>query len=89
MPESKWDNGSKVWHSDNEEEPWQLTSSCTATSAESIPKRLTEVAYIESGTNRSFFISIGPGVDKLVSVSPIIPMSSGDVLEFSLARFDS
>jgi hypothetical protein len=69
-----------MWHSDDEEESWKLTSSCTATSTESTPRRLTEDAYIESGTNKSFFISIRPGVDKLVSVFPVIPVSQGDLL---------
>ena len=49
IPESNWDNGSNMWHSDDEEESWKLTSSCTATSTESTLKRLTEDAYIESG----------------------------------------
>jgi hypothetical protein len=80
IPESNWDNVSNMWHSDNEEASWKLTSSCTATSTESTPKRLTEDAYIESGTNKSFFISIRPGVDKLVSVFPIVPISPGDLL---------
>jgi hypothetical protein len=73
-------NGSNMWHSNDEEESWKLTSSCTATSTESTPKRLTEDAYIESGTNKSFFMSIRPGVDKLVSVFPIVPISLGDLL---------
>jgi hypothetical protein len=66
VSESNWDNGSNVWHADDEEESWKLTSNCTATSTESTPKRLTENAYIGSGTNKSFFISIRPGVDKLI-----------------------
>jgi hypothetical protein len=80
IPESYWDNGSNMWHSDNEEASWKLTSSCIATSTESTPKRLTEDAYIESGTNKSFFISIRPSVDKLVSVFPIVPIFPGDLL---------
>jgi hypothetical protein len=51
-----------------------------ATSTESNPKRLTEDAYIESGTNKSFFVSLRPGADKLVSVFPIVPVSPGDLL---------
>ena len=70
-----------MWHSDNEEESWKLTSSCTATSTKSTSKRLIEDACIESGTNKSFFIPIRPGVDKLVSVFPIVPISPGDLLE--------
>jgi hypothetical protein len=69
-----------MWHSNDEEESWKLTSSCTAISTESTPKRLTEEAYIEVGTNKSFFISIRPGVNELVSVFPIIPISPGDLL---------
>jgi hypothetical protein len=53
IPESNWDNGSNVWHSDDEEEFWKRTSSCTANSTKSTPKRLTEDAYIELGTNKS------------------------------------
>lgn len=80
IPESNWDNGSNMWYSDDKEESWKLTSSCTATSTENTPKRLTEDAYIESGTNKLFFISIRPGVDKLVSVFPIVLVSLGDLL---------
>ena len=69
-----------MWHSDDEEESWKLTSNCIATSTESTPKRLTEDAYIGSGTNKSFFISIRPGVDKLISVFPIVLISPGDLL---------
>jgi hypothetical protein len=69
-----------MWRSDDEEESWKLTSSCTATSTKSTLKRLTEDAYIELGTNKSFFISIRPGVDKLVSIFPIVPISLGDLL---------
>jgi hypothetical protein len=57
IPESNWDNGSNVWYSDDEES-WKLTSSCTATSTKSTPRRLTEDAYMESGTKKSFFTSI-------------------------------
>ena len=80
IPESNWNNGSNMWHSNDEEESWKLTSRCTATSTESTPKRLTEDAYIESGTNKSFFISVRPGVNKLLSVFPIVPISPGDLL---------
>lgn len=69
-----------MWHSDNEEKSWKHTSSCTATSTESNPNRLTEDAYIESGINKSFFISIRPGVNNLVNVFPMIPISAGDLL---------
>jgi len=41
---------------------------------------VTEDAYIESGTNKSFFISVRPGVNKLLSVFPIVPISPGDLL---------
>ena len=80
IPESKWDNGSNMWHSNDEEESWKLTSSCTAIPTESTLKRLTEDAYIESGTNKSFFISIRPGVYKLINVFPIVPISPSDLL---------
>ena len=43
-------------------------------------KRLTEDAYIESRINKTFFISIRPGVDKLVSVFPIVPIFLDDLL---------
>jgi hypothetical protein len=69
-----------MWHSAGEETSWKLTSSSTATSTESNLSRLTTDAYIESGTNKSFFISLRPGVDKLVSVFPIIPIAAGDLL---------
>jgi hypothetical protein len=69
-----------MWHSDDEEESWKLTSSCTATSTKSTLKRLIEDAYIASGTNKSFFISIRPGINKLISVFPIVPISPGDLL---------
>jgi Ankyrin repeats (many copies) len=46
----------------------------------STPKRLTEDAHIESGTNKTFFVSIRPGVDTLVSVFPIVPISPDDLL---------
>ncbi|KAL5347680.1 hypothetical protein ACLOAV_007089 [Pseudogymnoascus australis] len=80
ISESNWDNGSNVWHCYDEEEAWKLTRNCAATSAESTPKLLTKDAYIESGTNRSFFISIQPGISKLVSVFPVVPIDPGDVL---------
>ena len=50
-----------------------------ATSIKSTPKRLIKDAYIESGTNKSFFISVQPGVDKLVSVFLIILISLSDL----------
>jgi hypothetical protein len=80
IPDSSWDNESNMWHSAGEETSWKLTSSSTATSTESNLSRLTTDAYIESGTNKSFFISLRPGVDKLVSVFPIIPIAAGDLL---------
>jgi hypothetical protein len=80
IPESAWDNGSNTWYSDEEEASCKLTSSCIATSTESNPKRLTEDTYIESGTNKSFFVSIRPGAEKLVSVFPIVPVFPGDLL---------
>jgi len=89
IPESAWDNGSNTWYSDEEEASCKLTSSCIATSTKSNPKRLTEDAYIESGTNKSFFISLRPGADKLVNVFPIVPYSQATCWVFSLARFDS
>jgi hypothetical protein len=69
-----------MWHSASEETSWKLTSSSTATSTESNLSRITINAYIESGTNKSFFISLRPGVNKLVSVFPIIPIAAGDLL---------
>jgi hypothetical protein len=48
------------------------TSSYTTTLTKSTLRRLIEDTYIESGTNKSFFISIRPSVNKLVSVFPII-----------------
>lgn len=54
--------------------------SLSLTSTESNPKRLTEDAYIESGTNKSFFISLPPGANKLVNVFPIVPVFPGDLL---------
>lgn len=80
IPESNWDNGSNVWYSDDEEESWKLTSSCTATSTKSTLNRLAEDVYIESGTNKSFFISIRPGIDRPISVFPIVPISPGNLL---------
>jgi hypothetical protein len=80
IPESNWNNGSNVWHSDDEEETWKLTSSCRAASTESTPNRLIQDAYIDSGTNKSFFMSIRPGINKLVSVFPLVPISAGDLL---------
>ena len=80
IPESAWDNGSNTWYSDEEEASYKLTSSCIATSTESNPKRLIEDTYIESGTNKSFFVSIRPGAEKLVSVFPIVPVFPGDLL---------
>jgi hypothetical protein len=69
-----------VWYSNNEEESWKFTSNCIATLTKSTPKRLTENAYIGSGTNKLFFILIRPGVNKLISVFPIILISPGDLL---------
>ncbi len=82
IPDLSWDNGSNMWHSASKETSWKLTSSSTATATltESNLSRLTTNAYIESGTNKSFFISLRPGVDKLVSVFPIIPIAAGDLL---------
>jgi hypothetical protein len=80
IPESAWDNGSNTWYSNEEAASYKLTSSCIATSTESNPKRLTEDTYIESGTNKSFFVSIRPGAEKLVSVFPIVPVFPGDLL---------
>jgi hypothetical protein len=80
IPESAWDNRSNMWYSDKEEASYKLISSCIATSTESNPKRLTEDMYIESGMNKSFFISIRPGAEKLVSVFPIVPIFPGDLL---------
>ncbi|TVY45311.1 hypothetical protein LSUB1_G000952 [Lachnellula subtilissima] len=74
------DNGSNMWYSDKEEASYKLTSSCIATSTESNPERLTEDIYIESGTNKSFFVSIRPGAKKLVSVFHIVPVFPGDLL---------
>jgi hypothetical protein len=69
-----------MWHSNNEEESWKLTSRYTATSTKSTPKRLTEDTYIESGTTKQFFISVRPSVNKLLSVFHIVPISPGDLL---------
>ena len=80
IPESDWNNRSNMWHSNDEEESWKPTSRFTATSTESTPKRLTKDAYIESGTNKSFFISIRPSVNKLNSIFPIVLISPVDLL---------
>jgi hypothetical protein len=64
-----------MWHFNDKEESWKLISSYTAISTKSTLRRLTEDAYIESRTNKSFFILIRPSVDKLVSVFPVILVS--------------
>jgi len=80
IPESAWDNGSNTWYSNEKAASYKLTSSCIATSTESNPKRLTEDTYIESRTNKSFFVSNQPSAKKLVSVCPIVPVFPGDLL---------
>ncbi|PMD60363.1 uncharacterized protein K444DRAFT_528217, partial [Hyaloscypha bicolor E] len=73
IPELAWDNGSNTWYSDEEEALYKLISSYIAT--------LTEKdRYIESGTNKLFFVLIRPGAEKLVSIFPIIPVFPGDLL---------
>ena len=80
IPEPAWAIGSNMWDSDEEAASCKIISSCIATSTKSDLKRITEDAYIESGTNKSFFMSLRPGVEKLVSVFPIVPVNSGDLL---------
>ncbi len=80
IPESAWDNRSNTWYSDEEEALYKLISSYIATLTKSNPKRLIENTYIESGTNKSFFILIRPSAEKLVSVFPIVPVFLGDLL---------
>ncbi|PVH71194.1 hypothetical protein DL98DRAFT_616299 [Cadophora sp. DSE1049] len=80
IPDSSWDNGSNMWHSDSEEMSWRLTSGCMATSTESNVSRLTADAHIGSGTNKSFFVSIRPGINTQASVFPVIPVAEGDLL---------
>ena len=69
-----------MWHSASEETSWKLTSSSIATLTESNLRRLIIDAYIELGTNKSFFISLRPGANNLVSFFPIIPIATGDLL---------
>jgi hypothetical protein len=45
-----------MWYSDEEEALYKLISSYIATLTKSNLKRLIEDAYIELGTNKSFFI---------------------------------
>ncbi|KAL5312953.1 hypothetical protein ACEPPN_019379 [Leptodophora sp. 'Broadleaf-Isolate-01'] len=80
IPDSSWDNGSNMWYSEREETSWKLTGSCTATSMESNMNRLLRDAYVGSGTNKSFFVSLRPGIHTLVSVFPVVPVAAGDLL---------
>lgn len=80
IPEPAWDNGPKRWYSNEEAASYKLISNCIVTSTESNPKRLTEDTYIESGTNKSFFVSNRPSAEKLVSIFPIVPVFLGDLL---------
>jgi len=86
IPNSSWDNESNMWHSAGEETSWKLISSSIATLTESNLSRLTTDAYIELGTNKSFFISLRPSVNKLVSVFPIIPIATGDLLRIFVGK---
>ncbi len=78
--ESAQDNRSNTQYSDKEEASYKLISSYIATLTKSNLKRLIKDTYIESGTNKSFFILIRPSAEKLVSVFPIIPVFLGDLL---------
>jgi hypothetical protein len=69
-----------MWHSTGEETSWKLISSSIVILTESNLSRLIIDAYIEPGMNKSFFISLWPGINKLVSVFPIIPIAAGDLL---------
>merc|ERR1712225_150549 len=80
IPDSNWNNGSNPWYSEREEMSWKLTGRCTATSMESNMNRLLQDAYVASGTNKSFLVSLRPGIHTLVSVFPIVPVAAGDLL---------
>ena len=60
---------------------YKFISSYIVTLTESNPKRFIEDMYIESGTNKLFFISIWPGVEKLVNIFPIIPVFPDNLLD--------
>lgn len=75
-----------MWHSAGEETSQKLISSSIAILTESNLSRLTTDTYIELGTNKSFFISLRPSVNKLVSVFPIIPIATGDLLRIFVGK---
>ena len=75
IPNSSWDNGSE-----REEMSWKLTGRCTAISMESNMNRLLQDAYVGSGKNKFFFVSLRPGIHTLVSVFPIVPVAAGDLV---------
>ena len=59
---------------------WKLTGSCIVSSIESNMNCVLLDAYVGSGTNQSFLVSLRPGTHTLVSVFSFIPAAYGSLL---------